>query len=44
MIDSGPKLSPEQDGLDWTRVSLGGFALIGANWTLISVEAKSVII
>ena len=41
MIDSGPKFPPEQNELDWPRVSLEGFALIGANWALIGIFANS---
>ena len=35
MINSGPKLSSEQDGLFWTSVRIGQIPLIRANWALI---------
>ena len=37
MIDSGPKLSSEHDGLSWTSVRIGQLPIIGANWTRVSV-------
>ena len=31
MINSGPKLYPEHEGLSWMSVRIGQFPLIGAN-------------